>query len=163
MIDLSIFTKYHTNLDNADLNMIHNDIINTSAIEFIEKEFIYLDCSRIYKDGSRAMQTIGYPYKRELMKVLYAISNYEFTEEERDNYRLQLIELHNKNIEFEALNPPIIYGKEKIKKVSSKRPKVKQGELFEEISKPAKETAAQRKLKAKAVKLNALKFNIKPT
>lgn len=161
MIDLSIFEKYHTNLDKDDLNIIHNDVINKSPEEFIEKQFIYLDCSRIYKDGSRAMQTIGYPYKRELMRILYVISNYEFTEEERDNYCLRLIELHNKNIEYEKLNPPIEYAS-KTKKVTKKQ-NAKQPSLFPETQTANKETAVRRKLKAKTIKLNALKFNIKPT
>jgi hypothetical protein len=78
---------------------------------------------------------------------LYIIQNYKKDDEE---LYTKLIELHQANLKFEEDNPPEVSTWKEKKKRTKREPKEK------------KESAAERKLKAKALKLSTLKLNIKP-
>ena len=66
-----IFNEYYTTLDNLDKSMADSNVAEKGIDKFLSQQLIYLDCSRII-NGMRMMQTIGYPYKAEISKYLYA-------------------------------------------------------------------------------------------
>ena len=68
-----IIKTYHTDLDDCDRAMIDRRVEEKGIEEYLNQQLVYLDCSRIIQ-GMRMMQTIGYPYKREIRSYLYALS-----------------------------------------------------------------------------------------
>lgn len=81
-----------------------------AALYFLLKS---LDCTRIYPDGSRPMQTIGYPYRTDIAGFIY-INNQlikRMPECEVDFYD-KLVARHEENLSFEEHNPPIYYSKQ---------------------------------------------------
>jgi hypothetical protein len=108
-----IAKKYHTDLDECDKNIIDKRVAEKGIEEYLNQQLIYLDCSRILQ-GMRMMQTIGYPYKREISSYIYALSGLAEDPEYEQTWINKLIERHNANIEYEKENPPIWYdGKPK--------------------------------------------------
>ena len=107
--------KYHTDLDEFDRTMIDIRVEEKGIEEYLNQQLVYLDCSRIIQ-GMRMMQTIDYPYKREISSYIYALENLvnfltvkdsdisKFNKEEWIN---KLIERHSENVEYEKKNPPI--------------------------------------------------------
>jgi len=144
-----IAKKYHTDLDDADRAMIDRRVEEKGIEEYLNQQLVYLDCSRIVQ-GMCMMQTIGYPYKREIMSFLYAVEMHAVHKHIWEN---KLIERHNANIEYEKENPPIWYDG-KPKKTSKRKPKAKEGDMFSEESKKAKMSRAEAKLKAKLLGAN---------
>lgn len=72
-----------------------------------------LDCSRIYPDGSRPMQTINYAYRTDIAGFIY-INNQltkRIPECEVDFYD-KLVTRHEENLSFEEHNPPVHYSKQ---------------------------------------------------
>jgi hypothetical protein len=115
---------YITTLDNTDKKIIDNKVAEKGIEQYLSQQLIYLDCSRIYKDGSRAMQTIGYPYRREISSYLYALKKYyedrdcplDINEQEEYQHDIdRLLERHQANLEYEKENPPVWYGGKKAK------------------------------------------------
>lgn len=160
MVDLSSINNYMIELDDIAQRMVENLIKESESLEVaFNKQLIYLDCSRVYPNGTRAMQTIGYPYRREMSAAIYIAEQMEETIKEQ--LLLKLIELHQRNIEFEKLNPPVWYdgekGKKKFEESSKRHPRRRGGD-----SKPHKETSIERKIKEKKVKLSLLTVNFKP-
>ena len=144
-----IIKKYCTNLDNADKAMISRRVTEKGIEEYLNQQLVYLDCTRILQ-GMRMMQTIGYPYKREITSYLYAVEMYAVHKHIWEN---KLIERHKANIEYEKENPPIWYGG-KSKKNTTRKHKVKEGDMFPEETKKAKISKAEAKLKAKLLGSN---------
>ena len=143
-----IIKKYHTDLDKCDTDMIDNRVAEKGIEEYLNQQLIYLDCSRILK-GMRMMQTIGYPYKREISSYVYALDTSEFKDKgEISIWTDKLIERHKANLEYEKENPPIWYD-DKSKKNTTRKRKVKETDLFPEETKKAKISKAEAKLKAK--------------
>ena len=72
-----------------------------------------LDCSRIYPDGSRPMQTINYAYRTDIAGFIY-INNQllERMPECEIDYYAKLVTRHEENLNFEEHNPPIYYSKQ---------------------------------------------------
>lgn len=150
----------------------HQEILEKDVREFgrdvvFARQMLNLDCSRIIK-GYRVQQTISYTYICEMTRTLYVIQTW--FEDKADDKLREVLEQHNKNLEFEKLNPPIMYGGKKAAKklekymdgVKPARRRNKQTRInFDENGEPIK-SAAERKLAAKAARLNALKFNFKP-
>lgn len=162
MIDLKIFKQYLITLDNFDIRHIEVDLFKDSFCIYLDKILKNLDCSKIYKDGSRAMQTIGYPYRFEISRFFYVYNNY-LENELKDDYASKLLTLHNANLEFEAINPPIWYGGDKAKAKFEKDYKIKSKTKSKtKTSKEKGPSKAELKLAAKAAKINKLTFNIKP-
>ena len=99
--------------------MIDNKVAEKGIDEYLTQQLIYLDCSRLYKDGSRAMQTIGYPYQREITSYIYVLEKAVWLDGYQDKHKQKwidkLLERHNANLEYERDNPPIWYGGKKAK------------------------------------------------
>ena len=147
-----ITKKYHTDLDDGDRAMIDRQVEEKVIEEYLNQQLVYLDCSRTLQ-GMRMMQTIGYPYKREIMSFLYAVSGLAEDPSYEQTWINKLIERHNANIEYEKENPPIWYDG-KPKKGGKRKPKAKEGDVFPEESKKVKMSKAEAKLKAKLLGAN---------
>lgn len=150
-----IIKTYHTDLDNCDRAMIDKRVEEKGIEEYLNQQLVYLDCTRVI-DGMRMMQTIGYPYKREISSYTYAVHKY--TNEHEDTefleiWKNKLIERHNVNIEYEKENPPVWYDG-KPKKTNKRKPKTKEGDMFPKETKKTKISKAEAKLKAKLLGAN---------
>lgn len=144
-----IIKTYHTDLDDCDRAMIDERVAEKGIEEYLNQQLVYLDCTRVL-DGMRMMQTIGYPYKREISSYVYAVEMHAVHKHIWEN---KLIERHNINVEYEKENPPIWYDG-KPKKVNKRKPKAKEGDMFPEETKKAKISKAESKLKAKLLGAN---------
>ena len=65
-----IFNEYYTTLDNLDKSIIDSNVAEKGVDKFLSQQLVFLDCSRILQ-GMSMMQTIGCPYRRELMIFFY--------------------------------------------------------------------------------------------
>ena len=148
MIDLSILDNYMIELDFFTKSFIEQRVRNYGVDKVLENQFKSLDCSQLTSDGRRVQQTTGYAYKNELSQTLYIIQNYK---KDNDVLYSRLQTLHEANLKFEEDNPPEVSTWKEKKKRTKREPKEK------------KESVAERKLKAKALKLSTLKLNIKST
>jgi len=102
----------------------------------------------------RMMQTIGYPYKREICSYIYALETVTGNDFDFDKEWInKLIKRHQANLEYEKENPPIWYDG-KPKKGSKRKSKAKEGDMFPEETKKAKISKAEAKLKAKLLGAN---------
>ena len=155
-----IIKKYHTKLDGIDKRMIDDKVAKKGIEGYLNQQLVYLDCSRILQ-GMRMMQTIGYPYKREISSYVYVLENYSSSincpddyDKNPDEYWIdKLLERHKANLEYEKENPPIWYDG-KPKKGCKRKPKAKEGDMFPEETKKAKISKAEAKLKAKLLGAN---------
>ena len=156
-----IIKTYHTDLDNCDRAMIDKRVEEKGIGEYLNQQLVYLDCTRVI-DGMRMMQTIGYPYKREITSYMYALKKYyenrdcplDINEQEEYQYDIdRLIERHQANLEYEKENPPVWYDG-KTKKNNKRKSKTKEGDMFPEETKKAKISKAEAKLKAKLLGAN---------
>ena len=114
-MELTELRDYITTLDDADHRMINQRVAEKGIEGYLNQQLVYLDCSRIIQ-GTRMMQTIGYPYQREISSYLYALetvagNDFDFDKEWID----KLLERHKANLEHEKENPPIWYGGKKAK------------------------------------------------
>ena len=101
----------------------------------------------------------------EITTTVYMIEKYGG--DNKDYYYTRLLNQHNTNIEFEAINGFEYNVNTKLDKKSSikAKNKTKQTSITfsaDSIDKTKKETAAERKLKAHIAKINSFKINIKP-
>lgn len=92
---------YITPLDDSDHRMIEQRVAEKGIEGYLNQQLIYLDCSRIIQ-GMRMMQTIGYPYQREISSYIYALetvagNDFDFDKEWID----KLLERHQANLEYE--------------------------------------------------------------
>ena len=151
-----IIKTYHTDLDDGDKTMIDRQVEEKGIEQYLNQQLAYLDCSRI-KDGMRMMQTIGYPYKREISSYVYVLNKAVWLDGYQDKHKEEwtdkLIERHQANLEYEKENPPFWYDG-KPKKGGKRKPKAKEGDMFPEESKKAKISKAEAKLKAKLLGAN---------
>ena len=171
MIDLSSIKKYIDEPDSFTTSFIIHEIKSVGIDLFLEHNFYILDCTRVYKDGLRSMQTIGYPYRHAITEIVFTIKNY-VEENKQNEYFERLLKYHSNNIEYEQINSPIWYGTEKDRRKyekqyncdnssKSKRKTIKKQDVdLKDI--PKKQTAAEKKLAARVAKINALSFKIKP-
>lgn len=147
---INYFIKtYSTELDDSDKRMIDEKVAEIGIDKYLNQQLIYLDCSRILQ-GMRMMQTIGYPYKREITSYLYAMEGYAT---HKHIWEDKLIERHQANLEYEKENPPIWYDS-KPKKASKRKSKIKEGDMFSEETKKAKISKVEAKLAAKLLGAN---------
>ena len=156
---------YITSLDDSDHKMIDQRVAEKGIEGYLNQQLVYLDCSRIIQ-GMRMMQTIGYPYQREISSYLYALetvagNDFDFDKEWID----KLLERHQANLEYEKENPPVWYGGKKAKdkwdKEHGKHPrrkKVAEGTL----PGMGKEISNKEKLKKLSAQFGNLTFKIKP-
>ena len=171
MIDLSPIQKYIDEPDSFMTSFVPHEIQSVGLDSFLEYNFRSLDCTRVYKDGLRLMQTIGYNYRYVITETVFTIKNY-VEEDKQDEYFERLLKRHSDNLKYEQTNPPIWYGTEKDRRKyekqygnsNSSKPKRKRSKqhdiAFPDM--PKKQTAAEKKLAARVAKINALSFKIKP-
>jgi hypothetical protein len=157
-------------LDSIDLRMIQNNIKNKGILNYFESLISNADCTRIYEDGSRPMQTIGYPYGRIFSEFRYlcsiAVNQYNIDEDTLKEYIDRLNKVHISNLEYEKLNPPVIYRKKKAvtrKTIKAKTKDIFTGEITTEIfNNKSKESVSTRKANEKLAKITKLGFKLNP-
>ena len=156
---------YITSLDDSDRDMIDQRVAEKGIEGYLNQQLVYLDCSRIIQ-GMRMMQTIGYPYQREISYYIYALetvagNDFDFDKEWID----KLLERHQANLEYEKENPPIWYGGKKAKdkwdKEHGKHPRRKKS-IEGTIAGMGKEISNKEKLKKLTAQFGNLTFKIKP-
>ena len=164
-MELTELRNYITSLDDSDHKIIDKKVAEKGIEEYLNQQLIYLDCSRIIK-GMRMMQTIGYPYQREISSYLYALETVAGNDFDFDKEWInKLLERHQANLEYEKENPPIWYGgkkaKDKWNKEHGKHPrrkKVVEGTL----PGMGKEISNKERLKKLSAQFGNLTFKIKP-
>lgn len=126
-----------------------------------------LDCTRIYPDGGRPMQTINYAYRIDIAGFIY-INNQltkRMPECEVDFYD-KLVTRHEENLSFETNNPPIHYSRKQRTSTRSSRRTAEIEDIFSgekstvdvgtgRVIKPKYNAAAR---KAKALKDKSISF-----
>ena len=138
-----------------------------AALYFLLKQ---LDCSRVYADGSRPMQTINYGYRTDIAGFIY-INNIlcERMPECEIDYYAKLVERHEENLSFEKNNPPITYSGKQRTSVRGTRRTARTKDIFSgeestvdvgsgRVIKP-KNNATTRKAKALKDKSISFAFN----
>ena len=156
---------YITSLDDSDHKMIDQKVAEKGIEGYLNQQLIYLDCSRIIQ-GMRMMQTIGYPYQREISSYLYALETVAGNDFDFDKEWInKLLKRHQDNLEFEKENPPVWYGGKKAKdkwdKEHSKHPRRKK--VSEQtIPGMGKEISNKERLKKLSAQFGNLTFKIKP-
>ena len=163
---LSELEQYRCSLDDVDHKMIDNGVAELGIEEYLTRQLSYLDCTRTYNDGSRVMQTIGYPYQRQISIYLYALEKLNIRSDlSKQEYTNKLLERHKANIEYEKNNPPIWYGgkkaKDKWKKEHDKLPR-RRNIVEQTIAGMGKELSNTERLKRLSAQFGNLTFNIKP-
>ena len=114
-MELTELRNYITSLDDSDHKMIDKRVAEKGIEEYLNQQLIYLDCSRIIK-GMRMMQTIGYPYQREISSYLYALETVAGNDFDFDKEWInKLLKRHQANLEYEKENLPVWYGGKKAK------------------------------------------------
>lgn len=165
-MEIDIIKPYTITLDDIDKTMIDNRIAEKGINKFLSQQLVYLDCSRVV-NGMRMMQTIGYPYRREISIYLYAIDKIEDKLKVRDLID-RLLALHALNLAYEKGNPPIWYGGKKAKdkwdrehseNKLPRRRKVKE----QTIAGMGRELSNRERLKRLSAQFGNLTFKIKPT
>lgn len=123
-----------------------HDIDKNGFNHFFKFELECLDCSIVWDNGMRPHQTINFGYRNDMGITVNMIEKYIEDDVEKQEYYQQLIDLHNKNLEYEKINPPIVYSKKRSSKSNT--------------TKATKEKPIKEKLISS--KLNKLTLNIKP-
>ena len=148
------------------------------AIESYIKD---LDCTIIYPDGSRPRQTINYGYRITLSSIEYILDKLYLVLEHhpekaqsyidyRNSIIKRIIDIHEKNLDFERRNLVRYYSKEPRKRTRSSNRVNQSKDVFTgkpiDVStgiakaiKPKKETIAQRKAKLLGGKAVSFTFN----
>lgn len=156
---------YITPLDDSDHRIIDQRVAEKGIEGYLNQQLIYLDCSRILQ-GMRMMQTIGYPYQREISSYIYALetvagNDFDFDKEWID----KLLERHQANLEYEKENPPVWYGGKKAKdkwdKEHGKHPRRKKS-IEGTLPGMGKEISNKERLKKLSAQFGNLTFKIKP-
>ena len=164
-MELVELRDYITTLDDADKQIIDNRVAEKGITNYLNQQLIYLDCSRII-NNMRMMQTIGYPYQREISSYLYALETVAGNDFDFDKEWInKLLERHQANLEYEKENPPIWYGGKKAKdkwdKEHGKHPRRKKS-IEGTLPGMGKEISNKEKLKKLSAQFGNLTFKIKP-
>jgi hypothetical protein len=169
MVDISSLDNYIDKSDTDITRFVDSEIKSVGLDCYLDYQFRRLNCTNVYPNGMRAIQTIDHPYRVNITETVYIIQNY-VEECKRDEYFIKLLMLHQSNLEYEKQNPPIVYKQ----KVTKSKTKTKADDIIEDKPKRTrkkstttkekvpKQTAAERKLAAKVAKLNNLSLVIKP-
>ena len=156
-MESNLFDDYIVEVD-SDWNVDYmiNEVNANDITELLDKLIDRIDCTKVYPSGLRVMQTIGYPYKREITSYIYVVTKEGNEQEDTDFIKYwinKLIERHQANLEYEKENPPVWYDG-KPKKNNKRKPKAKEGDMFPEETKKVKISKAEAKLKAKLLGAN---------
>lgn len=150
---------YYIKPSTQTINFVKSIVNKIGFLEYFEHQYeTFLDCTKVWKSGQRPVMTTYITYKYEISNTLEMIEEYA---EDKDKYIKMLLDLHNRNLYFEA-NNPYEYKPTKVKQSNPRRKENKQLTIETLDDKPKKETASERKLKQSAMKLNKLSFNFKP-
>jgi len=164
---LTELRDYITSLDDSDHRMIDQRVAEKGIAGYLTQQLVYLDCTRIIQ-GMRMMQTIGYPYQREVSAYLYAVDRIGNEQEDTDFIKLwvnKLLERHQANLEYEKENPPIWYGGKKAKDKWDKehsKPARRRKATEQTIPGMGKEISNKERLKKLSAQFGNLTFKIKP-
>lgn len=176
-----IIEGYEEKLDDKYIRYI-NSVINKSNInDAIESYIKDLDCTTIYSDGSRPRQTVNYGYRIALSSIEYILDKLYLVLKDHPekaqsyiDYRKsiikRIIDIHEKNINFERRNPVRYYSKEPRKRTRSSSRVNQSKDVFTgqpiDVStgiakaiKSKKETVAQRKAKLLSNRSVSFAFN----
>lgn len=162
MVDLTSIEPW---LEKGSLNSIAYAVSTISRIGFEEwfngQLETFCNCTKTFKDGRRCTQTNDIRYAKELLTTVKLIEAY--AEDKKDECYIKLLERHKANLEFEAINgfEYDLNPKNKKKQISTTTKKQVKQTSTDSDNKPKKETAAERKLKAHAIKISALTFKPK--
>lgn len=164
-----IIKGYEEKLDDRDIRYI-NYVIDKStmadAIEFYIKD---LDCTIIYPDGSRPRQTINYGYRITLSSIEYILDKLYLVLEHhpekaqsyidyRNSIIKRIIDIHEKNLDFERRNPVLYYSKKPRKRTRSASRVNQSKDVF--IGKPIDvSTGIAKAIKPKRKRLLSVKLN----
>lgn len=121
---------YYHQIDDFDMRSCTKSVAEKGTEKYLSQSLIELDCTRTAQ-GYRLMQTIGYPYRAEIARFLYALENGPLVfAEDAEHFDKQywidkLLERHRANLAYEAENPPIFYGEKKfVKEIRKSKDKV---------------------------------------
>lgn len=170
-----IIKGYEEKLDDRDIRYINYVIDKSTMADAIESYIKDLDCTTIYPDGSRPRQTINYGYRITLSSIEYILDKaYLILEHHpekaqsyidyRNSIIKRIIDIHEKNLDFERRNPVRYYSKESRKRTRQSKD-VFTGKPIDvstgiaKAIKPKKETIAQRKAKLLGGKAVSFAFN----
>ena len=164
-MEITELRDYITSLDDADRHMIDQRIAEKGIENYLSQQLVYLDCSRII-NNMRMMQTIGYPYQREISSYIYALETVAGNDFDFDKEWInKLLEHHKANLEYEKENPPVWYGGKKAKdkwdKEHGKHPRRKKS-IEGTIPGMGKEISNKERLKRLSANFGNLTFKIKP-
>nr|UVY66678.1 MAG: hypothetical protein [Bacteriophage sp.] len=169
-----IIKGYEEKLDDRDIRYINYVIDKSTMADAIESYIKDLDCTTIYPDGSRPRQTINYGYRITLSSIEYILEHHPEKAQSYIDYRntiiKRIIDIHEKNLDFERRNPVRYYSKEPRKRARSASRVNQSKDVFTgqpiDVSsgiakaiKPKKETIAQRKAKLLGGKAVSFAFN----
>lgn len=116
--ELNIFNEYKINLTNTDIRNVEREIKTTPPYDICMNLINnWLDCTKYMKDSNlRLRQTIDHIYKHDISIIFYVISNYITDDDVAQDIINSLIDRHINNLEFERLNPPVVYKKKTTKR-----------------------------------------------
>ena len=102
MIDISILDKYIIEISNDKLQRTVLEIGRIGFdIWFNNQINVFCNCTKLFNDGKRCLQTNDIRYSNEISLTIQMIEHFA---ENKDYYYERLIKLHNENLEFEAKN-----------------------------------------------------------
>lgn len=162
-MDNNYLDGYIIELDDFDKNLINKRVAEKGIYNYLSQQLVYLDCSRIVQD-MRIMQTIGYPYQKEISSYLYALSNIGEYHDKQVWFN-KLIKRHQDNLEYEKENPPVWYGGKKAKaKWDEEHGKLPRRRKVKEqtIAGFGKELSNTERLKRLSAQFGNLTFKLKP-
>ena len=118
-----IIKGYEEKLDDRDIRYINYVIDKSTMADAIKSYIKDLDCTIIYPDGSRPRQTINYGYRITLSSIEYILDKLYLVLEHhpekaqsyidyRNTIIKRIIDIHEKNLDFERRNPVRYYSKE---------------------------------------------------
>lgn len=156
MLDREALDFYIVELLDRQYQAIDNDVKERGWEPCLEYELKTLDCTRLLKNGQRAIQSIDFTYAAKVTRILYIIDNYVEDENKEAMYD-KFLEKHEANLKFEKDNPPVIYDKKNYSPINKTK---KTKEKKDKTPKEPRQSAAKTKLALKAAKLNALSINL---
>ena len=167
-MDIKSLNKYIIELDDKDKQAIDNRVAEKGIEDYLSQQLTYLDCTRVI-NNMRMMQTIGYPYQREISSYLYVLDKAMwldgYQDVHKEEYTNKLLERHQANLEYEKDNPPIWYGGKKAKdnwdKQHNKLPR-RRNKREQNIPGFGKEVNAAQRLKNLTAQFGPLTFKLKP-
>lgn len=151
---------YPYNLTEIDRRCVLSELKHEDASSVLYRHLEYIDCTKTISNGMRIIQTINRNYNFELHRLFCLLDTIK--EENEDLYNEvsnRILEIHNNNLEFEKVVPPIIYDKKTYTNNKKRKRKAKEGSLFpEEGTKKKRISKEERKQMKIQDKIKSLGF-----